>query len=245
MADAPKQFVSFSGGADSTALAIYLADKGEDFTLLFADTGAELPETYWIAPRVARALGKPLVVVSAATFYERLANRQFYLPGFANRWCTKELKVLPLNEYMKKEGGGIVYIGIRADESHRMEDGISTPAPGCEYDRPLVDAGMGKSDVLALCEARGILNPVYSWRSHLSCFCCYQQGKWDWRHMQTAHPDLYALAEDWEAQARLNPGNTRFQWAEGFSLSQLRQANEQQMEMFKEPRGEACAICQW
>jgi len=55
--DATRHFVSFSGGADSTALAIYLADRGQDFTLLMADTGAELPETYWIAPRVARELG--------------------------------------------------------------------------------------------------------------------------------------------------------------------------------------------
>jgi len=239
------RYVSFSGGADSTALAILLAERGEDFTLLFADTGAELPETYWIAPRVARALGKPLVVVSGVTFYERLVNRKFWLPGFVHRWCTKDLKVTPLNAYLKNCAPATISIGIRADEAHRMENGISTPAPGCEYDRPLVDAGMGKQDVLALCESRGILNPAYRWRSNVSCFCCYQQGKWDWRHLQQEHPSLYALAEDWEEQARLNPENVRLQWADEWSLRQLRMADEQQMEMFPEPRGEACAICQW
>ena len=245
MADAPKQFVSFSGGADSTALAIYLADKGEDFTLLFADTGAELPETYWIVPRVARALGKPLVVVSAATFFQRLTARGFMLPGIRVRWCTRELKQIPLNGYVKGQGDILMSIGIRADEADRLENGPSNKPANCEYDRPLVGAGMGKKDVLALCEKHGLLSPAYRWRTNTSCFCCPFQRKQDWRNLQTEHPNLYALAEDWEDQSALSSANTKFKWSDSFSLRQLRLANEQQMEMFKEPRGEACAICQW
>jgi 3'-phosphoadenosine 5'-phosphosulfate sulfotransferase (PAPS reductase)/FAD synthetase len=38
-------YVSLSGGADSTALAILLKERGEEFEMVFADTGAELPET--------------------------------------------------------------------------------------------------------------------------------------------------------------------------------------------------------
>ncbi|HUW15360.1 MAG TPA: phosphoadenosine phosphosulfate reductase family protein [Anaerolineae bacterium] len=245
MAETPKRFVSFSGGADSTALAIYLADKGEDFTLLMADTGAELPETYWIAPRVARALGKPLVVVSAATFFQRLTARGFMLPGIRVRWCTRELKQIPLNGYVKGQGDILMSIGIRADEADRLENGPSNKPANAEYDRPLVDAGMGKKDVLALCESRDLLSPAYQWRTNTSCFCCPFQRKRDWRNLQTEHPNLYALAEDWEDQSSLSSVNTKFKWSDSFSLRQLRLANEQQMEMFKEPRGEACAICQW
>lgn len=32
-------YVAFSGGADSTALATYLHERGDDFELVFADTG--------------------------------------------------------------------------------------------------------------------------------------------------------------------------------------------------------------
>ena len=240
-----KRFVSFSGGADSTALAIYLADRGEDFALLMADTGAELPETYWIAPRVARELGKPLVVVSAATFYERLVNRGFYLPGPVVRWCTRELKQIPINAFIKAQGECLMSIGIRADEEHRLANGPSNKPANCEYDRPLVDAGMGKDEVRALCESRDLLSPAYRWRTNTSCFCCPFQRIHDWRHLLVEHPDLYALAEDWEGMSKLSSINTKHQWAEAFSLRQLRLANEQQLEMFREPRGEACAICQW
>jgi len=228
--DAVKRFVSFSGGADSTALAIYLADKGEDFTLVFADTGAELPETYWIVPRVARALGKPLVVVSGPTFYQRLVGWGFLLPSAGIRWCTRELKMDPLDTISRT-----MMVGICADEDHRMPDAH----------RPLVDAGIGKAEARAMVEERDLLNPCYRWRSNTSCFCCPFQRKSDWRNLQQEHPDLYALAEEWEEQSKLTSPNTKHQWAEGFSLRQLRMANEQQVELFPEPREEACAICQW
>lgn len=238
-------FVSFSGGADSTALAILLAERGVDFTLLFADTGAELPETYWIVPRVAQELGRPLVVVTAATFFERLVAYGFLLPGIKVRWCTRELKQHPIRQYTKELGSCRMSIGIRADEAHRLEDGPAGASANTEYDRPLVDADMTKEDVIAMCERRGLLSPAYRWRTNTSCFCCPFQRKWDWRNLQSEHPDLFALAEDWERQSVLSSKNTKFQWSDSFSLPQLRQANEEQFALFSEPRGEACTICQW
>jgi len=229
--DAMKHYVSFSGGADSTALAIYLADKGEEFTLLMADTGAELPETYWIAPRVARELGKPLVVVSGPTFFQRLTAWGFYLPSFSSRWCTRELKIAPLDAF---GGRGGAFLGICADEDQRM--------PNAK--RPLVDAGIGKKEARALCESRGLLSPAYKWRTSTSCFCCPFQSPWDWWHLSKEHPDLFALAEEWEQQSMAN-SQSRHMWSEGFSLRQVREAAESQIEIFPEPRAEACAICQW
>jgi len=223
------RYISFSGGADSTALAIYLADKGVDFTLVFADTGAELPETYWIAPRVARALGRPLVVVSGPTFFQRLTARGFYLPSFSGRWCTRELKVTPLGAVSMK-----MSVGICADEDHRMPNA----------DRPLVDAGIGKAEARAMVEGRDLLNPCYRWRTSCSCFCCPFQDPWDWRHLSQEHPDLFALAEEWECQS-IAASTNNHTWNERFSLRQVREAADSQMEMFPKPRGEACAICQW
>ena len=229
MSEMAKRYVSFSGGADSTALAIYLADKGEDFTLLFADTGAELPETYWIVPRVARALNRPLVVVSGPTMYQRLVGRGFYLPSFANRWCTRELKLDPLNAVTGPDGS---MVGICADEDHRMP----------KAERPLVNAGIGKAEARAMCEKRDLLSPAYKWRTSCSCFCCPFQDPWDWRNLRAEHPDLFALAEDWERFSMMaSHGHT---WNERFALQNVRLAEDNQIEMFPKPRGEACAICQ-
>ncbi len=239
----PTHYVSFSGGADSTALAILLANQGVDFELVFADTGAELPETYWTVPRVARALGRKLHVLSGPTFFQALSNYGFMLPGARNRWCTRVLKQEPMDAWYSAHPG-TVSIGIRADEAHRMEKKTSRKMV-YEYDRPLIDAGLGKAEVRALCAKRDLLNPCYEWRSNCSCFCCPFQRKSDWINLSREHPDLYALAEDWEQQAHLIAPDCRFTWANGWSLTTLRTGDTAQMSMLREQREEACSICQW
>jgi hypothetical protein len=142
------RYVSLSGGVDSTGLAIYLSEKGEDFELVFADTGAELPETYWIIPRIARQLGRRLRVVSNGTFFQHLLRRNFFLPSMHGRWCTKELKMQPLVAMGAEE----LLVGIRADEDHRMPDAH----------RPLVDAE--RPEDVRLKDCRTCLHPAYQVR---------------------------------------------------------------------------------
>jgi len=62
--------------------------------------------------------------------------------------------------------------------------------------------------------------------------------------MLREHPDLYALAEDWELQSA-QVGIGRFRWNDSYPLSDLRRFDEAQVEMLREPREQACAICQW
>lgn len=66
-----KKIVTVSGGADSTAVALLMYERGEDFELLFSDTGAELPEVYYLLPRLAETVGKPLHVVSGGGSWRR------------------------------------------------------------------------------------------------------------------------------------------------------------------------------
>ena len=219
------EYVDISGGADSTALALYMADKGREFELSFADTGAELPETYHTVTRLARQLGKKLVVACGGTFYQKLATRGFFLPSMRARWCTKALKVIPL-DYLD----GLHHIGITADEAHRMEN----------KSRPLVAAGICREEAHKMVKKAGLLNPIYSWRSSCSCFCCPFQRIADWRGLLLHHPDLYRLAEQWEEESIANSqGHT---WIQGHHLSEMRQAEEGQLKLWPEPE-EPCAIC--
>jgi hypothetical protein len=112
-------------------------------------------------------------------------------------------------------------------------------------DRPLVDADFDRKDVIKLCEKRGLLNPCYTWRTNCSCFCCPFQRKQDWLNLAEHHPDLFALAEDWEYWSNENSNSGGFNWNDGFSLKQLREATEQQVKLFPECTDEACTICQW
>jgi len=219
------QYVSFSGGCDSTALAIYLKDKGEEFELVFADTGAELPETYWIIPRVVRALGVKLNVVSGPTFFQQVAAFGYLLPSMQVRWCTRELKLKPLEAFPD------LLLGICADEAHRMPN----------KPRPLVDAGITKAEARKLVEAADLLNPCYKWRSSCSCFCCPFQRVRDWRGLWTNHPDLYRAAEQWEEESCAN-SPSKHTWMRGYGLRDLREAD--QVDMFPECKERACVICE-
>jgi len=122
-----RKFVSISGGADSTALALLLWERGEDFEMIFADTGAELPESYEIVTRLHALVDKPLYVVSGGGFFTSLVRRGYMLPGPRKRWCTRELKQQPIDHFLRDLGEEIeVCQGIRADEPRRVR-GIFRP----------------------------------------------------------------------------------------------------------------------
>ena len=55
-----RHIVPLSGGKDSTALAIYLSRSYPEasFEYVFADTGAELPESYDYFERLEHVLGR-------------------------------------------------------------------------------------------------------------------------------------------------------------------------------------------
>jgi 3'-phosphoadenosine 5'-phosphosulfate sulfotransferase (PAPS reductase)/FAD synthetase len=172
------KYVAISGGADSTALALLLWERGEEFELVFSDTGAELPEVYWLLPRVAKTIGKKLHVVSNGSFFQHLSAYGFILPGSRMRWCTRLLKLVPQDRFLQTVGAETVYIGIRADEPRRLHTNPRPRIGAREFVYPLAEAGMGKADVKELCAKYNLLCSVYQWRSSVSCFCCFfSKGK--------------------------------------------------------------------
>jgi 3'-phosphoadenosine 5'-phosphosulfate sulfotransferase (PAPS reductase)/FAD synthetase len=243
-------YVCVSGGKDSAAQALLLHEQGVDFELLFSDTGAELPETYYILPRLAMYLRKKLVVISNGPFFQWLNHFGYILPSPRMRWCTKQLKMNPQINFLKKSEAESVYVGIRADEAQRARLDVFSKGQW-EYKYPLLEAGMGKKDVLALCRKHDMLSPAYEWRSSTSCFCCPFQRKNDWRGLMVRHPDLFALSEDWELQCKLTnemKGTGKgYTWIEGVTLGQFRDMVDRQVtfDWLDEPEEEACTICQW
>lgn len=119
-----KLYVAFSGGADSTAMAILLHERSLDYELVFSDTGAEFPETVYMVTRVAKMLGKPLNVVSNGTFFAHLAQHGYLLPAPFMRYCTRLCKQVGQQRFFEgalaANGEISVGVGIRADEAHRM-----------------------------------------------------------------------------------------------------------------------------
>lgn len=198
-----------------------------------------MPETYWILPRLTQRIGKKLNVVSNGGFFQHLVAYNYYLPSPRARWCTKLVKMVPQRNFFNQSNPEKVYVGIRADEPRRLE---RKNTEKYENAYTLAEAGMGKRDVKELCERYGLLNPVYKWRTNLSCFFCFFQRKSDWMGLMRNHPTLYAVAEEWE-RLSLTLNTYKWGWNERFTLEQLRVADQQQIKLWEEPDEEPCLIC--
>jgi 3'-phosphoadenosine 5'-phosphosulfate sulfotransferase (PAPS reductase)/FAD synthetase len=235
------KYICVSGGADSTAMALLMWERGEEFEMVFSDTGAELPETYWLLPRLSNRVSKPLHIVSGGSFFQLLVMKGYFLPGPKVRWCTKMLKIIPQDYFAQSKGIDALGLGIRADEPNRQKKERSSYAHHDQY-YPLVEAGLGKKEVLALCSKYDLRSPVYDWRSNVSCFCCFFQKKRDWRGLLRNHPTIYEVSAEWERQSSLT-SHTKHTWNEYFSLDEFRTATKAQIEMWPEPDAEPCLIC--
>lgn len=126
-----RHLMGISGGKDSAALAIYLSRKYPtiEFEYYFCDTGKELSETYDLIDELEAFLGMKVTRLRAASkshkkpFDHYLKNYNGYLPAANARWCTKNLKLEPFEEFVGDDPA-ISYVAIRGDE-HR-EGYVST-----------------------------------------------------------------------------------------------------------------------
>lgn len=228
-----KKYIAVSGGADSTATALLLWERGEDFEMVFSDTGVELPEVYYILPELSKIINKPLHVISGGSFFQYLVQFGYLLPSIQRRWCTRLLKTSPQDKFFKENNVSDVSIGFRADEDRELPQ--NRPY---SYNYPLRDAGFSRLDVHNLCKKYGLLNDAYKWRSRINCWCCFNQSRYEWLGLYRNYPSLYKLAEKWE-------GNSNgFNFNEKFSLEQLRKADQRQIKILPDKdEGEECLIC--
>ena len=87
-----KLVVAFSGGKDSTALALRLHEKGIPFDLLYTPTGNELPGVRSHIDAVAQYTGARLIMPEAPTLVELITENRC-LPNWRMRFCTPAIKI--------------------------------------------------------------------------------------------------------------------------------------------------------
>lgn len=185
-----KQVVAFSGGKDSTALVLRLAELGEEFTCLFTPTGDELPELAAHMAHVLQMIDRPLVTpVNQSLAYWI----DFYqaLPNWRMRWCTRQIKIRPAIDWLTLNPGYTLCIGLRADE----EDREGLYGDYAVYRYPFREWGWKLADVIAYNAQRGVTVPART-----DCAVCPYQRLIEWHTLWQQHPDRWARGEAWEAQ---------------------------------------------
>ena len=211
-----RHILGLSGGKDSAALAIYMRDKVEDMEYFFADTGKELPETYEYLDKLRARLGIEIKTLSADRGFDHwLDVYGGMLPSPKARWCTKALKIEPIEKFV---GGdeAISYIGIRADEENRK--GYISTKGNIQPRFPFIEDGLRKDDVVQILEDSGIgLPKYYEWRSRSGCFFCFYQRKIEWVRLAEEHPERFEEAVRYEEER----GGSGYTWTQGETLREL------------------------
>ena len=234
-----RHVVAFSGGKDSSALALYLHDPERwrralgktglperaplaDAEYVFCDTGTELDETYAYLDRLEAYLGKPIQRLHAEAppgetpFDHHLKLYGGFLPSAQMRWCTRKLKLEPYERYVGDDPV-VSYVGIRADEDR---EGYLSTKPNITSVFPFKEDGVVKADVYRILDESGVGMPdYYDWRSRSGCYFCFYQRRSEWVGLLENHPHLFEAAKAYE-KADPETGE-RYTWSDAESLDEL------------------------
>jgi len=166
-----KILVSYSGGKDSEACLIYSVKKyGSDKVIaVFCDTGWEHPETYKHIEKTCKSLGVELVVLKSKFDFVSLAEYKKRFPSTKARFCTSELKIKPMIDYILSLNESCIIIqGIRAKESASRAKMNAECMFFKSYFQPYANGKKEtyrKKDVIAWCKKydASILRPIFDW----------------------------------------------------------------------------------
>ncbi|MHB1681273.1 MAG: phosphoadenosine phosphosulfate reductase family protein [Bacilli bacterium] len=224
-----RHILNISGGKDSTALAVFMKDKVPEMEYVFCDTQKELPETYEYLDKIEAYLGKPIVRLTDDRGFDHWL--QVYgglLPSSQARWCTRKLKIEPLEAYVGTDAV-ISYVAIRADENR---NGYVSTKPNITPVFPFKETCIVKSDVFRILEESGLgLPKYYEWRSRSGCYFCFFQRRSEWVGLMDHHPDLFEKSKEYE-KIDSDTGQ-RFTWSQRESLTELEQPDRKEEIMKK------------
>lgn len=191
------EMISYGGGVNSVAMTVLLVREGWRGPIVFADTGAEWPDTLcynktmdeWLAQF---GLNITTVKRDDATEYAQHDGLYGYLWYRAMvifpavRFCTQQYKIAPINQWRAAHGDPVELLGIAADESHRKP----------EARRPLVERNITREGCYKIIAAEGLPVPHKS-----SCYICPFQRLAQWRELWQRYPELFAKARALEERA--------------------------------------------
>jgi|TARA_R110002126_G_C10288198_1_gene485768 3'-phosphoadenosine 5'-phosphosulfate sulfotransferase (PAPS reductase)/FAD synthetase len=180
-----KHIVGLSGGKDSTALALRLAEvEPRKYVYICNETGNELPDMKAHWDNLENILGEPIQRVRHARSLIEEIEKINMLPNVFARWCTIRLKIEPTIDYFESlPAGSTLYVGLRADEMDRK--GLYGEDITVRF--PMREWNWNEKDVWDYLNSKGICIP-----KRTDCALCPYQRLGEWRDLYENYPDLYA-----------------------------------------------------
>ena len=206
-----KHILSFSGGKDSTFLLLELIRRNYPLDeVVFFDTGWEFPAMYEHIKRCKKICEdngiKFITLHPKKSFdylmFDKLVNERkggthygYSWCGGTCRWGTTE-KQKSLDEYAEQNKGSIVYIGIAADETARLEK------ERADYKCfPLNEWGITEDVCLQGCYDAGFdWDGMYEHLDRLSCKFCKNNNLKELRNIRKHYPDVWEQLKDYQSR---------------------------------------------
>lgn len=216
------RYVAFSGGVDSTALAL----TERDATPVFTDTGWEFPELYAHLERFEQLTGREVVRLRHPKFpgglpeYIRASS---FLPNHGARYCTRMFKVEVLNVWLRERLPAELLIGLRADEPAEQRVGNLTQLEGLTIRYPMRERGEMRHDAVRICLEADLLPryPVYMARG--GCVGCFYKRRSEVQAMIDLVPDVMDELEKLEADVQDERGRYFHMFPNaGVSIAEMR-----------------------
>ena len=210
--DGKPNWISVSGGKDSTALMLWTIEQEiPNCRYVYADTQHEHSSVYEYLTYLEDRVGVSIERVQSKGFLQMCIDEKMF-PAARQRFCTRMLKIVPIAKYIDAESDADthrVFVGVRAEESASraaMDDTEESvvqypPRMNCNQMiyRPLIDWVV--SDVFAIHRKHNIdPNPLYTMGAkRVGCFPCIMAGPNERRVMFRRFPEMVDKLEEWEA----------------------------------------------
>jgi 3'-phosphoadenosine 5'-phosphosulfate sulfotransferase (PAPS reductase)/FAD synthetase len=214
------RFISLSGGVESTTMGILY---GKGATAIWCDTGDEEPEMYKRIDDVEKALIDihegdfkliriyPKVTVKGieCSTIDEAALAWSFFPAPTARWCTKQFKIEPIDEFLIQQGECELMIGLNADEEPGADrTGNFMKCKNVKYTYPLHDDGITRDDCKEILASHNLLPsfPVYMQRG--GCKKCFYKKKGELKAKAVFNRD--GFIEDMAFEEKLQDKRSKF-----------------------------------
>lgn len=198
-------YIAFSGGIDSTSLAL----SQPEAVPVFTDTGWEFEELYQHIEKFEEVTGREVIRLRDDRLggsIPQYIQDEHYLPSFRSRWCTDHFKIRPMNRFLKSKLPCTLMIGLRADEPEVERVGNLTKMKGLSIRYPLREDGHNRAWCVQACLEADLLPrfPVYMARG--GCKGCFYKRKSEVRAMAALTPEILDELQELEESVQDDRG---------------------------------------